>query len=62
MSNKDLGIKIGTKDEALWTNVKRESMVLIEQSENNLKIQKEMLKLAEQKIVEEKEKFKKKGV
>jgi len=50
---KDLGIKIGTKIEVLWTNVKRESELLINQSENNLIIQKEMLKLAESKIAEE---------
>jgi len=47
---KDLGIKIGTKLEALWTNVKREAELLIKQSENNLIIQKELLKLANKKI------------
>jgi len=50
---KDLGIKIGTKIEALWTRVKKEAEALIEQSENNLIIQKEMLKLAKSKIKEE---------
>lgn len=55
---KDLGLKIGTKKEALWNNVKKEALILIEQSENNLIIQKEMLKLAESKIAEEKEKLK----
>lgn len=55
---KDLGVKVGTKDEVLWTKVKKEAELLIEQSEDNLKIQKEMLKLAEKKIAEEKEKFK----
>ena len=50
----DLGVKIGTKKEKLWTDVAHEAKVLIEQSENNLIIQKEMLKLAEQKIEEEK--------
>ena len=54
----DLGIKIGTKDEALWTKVKKEAEILIEQSEDNLKIQKEILKLAKSKIKEEKEKLK----
>lgn len=55
---KDLGVKIGTKKETLWTKVKKESEILIEQSEGNLIIQKEMLKLAESKIEEEKEKLK----
>ena len=52
----DLGIKIGTETEALWTNVKKEAEILIEQSNNSLTIQKEMLKLAEQKIAEEQSK------
>jgi|TARA_Y100000034_G_C6707621_1_gene312427 DNA primase catalytic subunit len=55
---KDLGIKIGSEDEVLWTRVKEESQSLIKQSENNLKIQREMLKLADSKIEIEKEKFK----
>ena len=55
---KDLGIKMGTKEEALWKRVKKEAEVLIEQSEDNLIIQKEILTLADKRIVEEKEKFK----
>lgn len=51
---KDLGLKIGTKDLILWENVAKEARVLIDQSENNLKIQTAMLKLAEEKIAEEK--------
>ena len=47
---KDLGIKVGTKEEVVWTNVKKEAKVLIEQSENNLIIQKALLKLANEKI------------
>ena len=54
----DLGVKIGSPDEVLWTNVAKEAKVLIEQSENNLKIQTEILKLAEKRIEEEKENFK----
>lgn len=53
---KDLGIKIGTKLEALWTTVRDEALVLIKQSENNLIIQKEMLKLAKSWINAEKKK------
>jgi len=52
-SSEDLGIKIGTKIESLWTNVAKEARILIEGSENNLIIQKEVLKLAEAKIAEE---------
>lgn len=52
----DLGIKIGTKDEVLWTSVKKEAEMLIIQSENNLKIQREILKLADRKIQEEQSK------
>ena len=55
---KDLGIKIGTPEEVLWTKVKDESKVLIKQSEDNLIIQREILKLAEDKITLEKEKLK----
>ena len=51
---KDLGIKIGTKAEALWTKVKKEAEILIEQSEESLIIQTEMLKLANKRIIEEK--------
>lgn len=52
----DLGIKVGTEAEVVWTNVKREAKVLIKQSEDNLMIQREMLKLANKKIEEEKAK------
>jgi len=55
---KDLGIKVGSKEEVLWTKVKKEAEILIEQSEESLIVQREMLKLAEKRIAEEKEKFK----
>jgi len=55
---KDLGIKMGTKTQVLWEKVKKEAEILIEQSEDSLLIQQEMLKLANFKISEEKEKFK----
>ena len=54
----DLKIKMGSKDEVLWTNVKKEAEYLIKQSEDNLKIQTEVLKLAQAKILEEQEAFK----
>jgi len=53
---KDLGVKIGTKEQAIWETVKNEAKVLIEQSEKNLIIQKAMLALAMRKIEEEKRK------
>jgi len=55
----DLGVKIGTKEQVLWTDVRKEALVLIEQSENSLIIQRAMLILADEKIAKEKEKFKK---
>jgi len=58
IKDEDLKIKIGTKDEVLWTNVKKEALFLIEQSENNLKVQRELLKLAESLIKIEQEKQK----
>ena len=54
----DLGLKIGSKAEVLWTKVKKEALILIEQSEEHLIIQKEILRLAGRKLDEEKEKFK----
>ncbi len=55
---KNLGIKIGSHLEVLWTSVATEAKALIKQSEDNLTIQKTFLKVAEEKIAEEKEKFK----
>lgn len=54
----DLGIKIGTKEEVLWTKVKKAAEVLIEQSEEHMIVQKAMLKLAEENIKKEQEKMK----
>lgn len=51
---KDINADIAvSKDEALWQRVKKEAEGLIAQSEENLKIQIEMLKLAKAKIKEE---------
>jgi hypothetical protein len=47
---KELDIKIGTPQEVLWTRVSAEAKALIQQSKDNLTIQEEMLKVAEQKI------------
>lgn len=51
-------IKVGTAMEALWTKVRDEAKMLIENHEKSLIVQKAMLELAEKKIKEEKEKFK----
>lgn len=56
---KELDIKIGTPQEVLWTRVSTEAKALIQQSKENLTIQEEMLKVAEQKIEEEKAKMSK---
>ena len=50
---KDLGIKIGTKEEAYWTEVKRAVDDIIESLEKQLKLQKAIIELAKQKIKEE---------
>lgn len=55
---KDLGLKMGTKDEVMWTQVAKEAKTLIQQSAQSLKIQNAILLMAEDKIEEEKEKFK----
>ena len=47
---KDIGLKIGSPLEALWTRVKDEAELLIKQSKDNLVIQTEMLKLAKKQI------------
>lgn len=53
-----LDVKIGTKEEAIWTKVKEEAGLLIEQSENNLIVQKDILLLAETNIRIEQDKMK----
>ncbi len=53
---KDLGVKIGTPLEALWTEVKRQTEIMIKEAENTIIIQKELLKIAKDKILLEKRK------
>lgn len=55
---KDLGIRIGTEDQALWESVEKEARVAIEQLSKSLTVQKAFLELAKTKIEEEKEKLK----
>ena len=49
----DLGIKIGTKDEALWTDLKEATEIQITELEKSLKVNREILIMAEKKIKEE---------
>ena len=53
---KDLGIKIGTPLEVLWTNVKKQTEDLIKMIENDLIINKELLRVAKDKILLEQRK------
>ncbi len=53
---KDLGVKIGTKIEAMWTTVKINMENAIEAAENEIIYSKEVLKLAKDKILLEQRK------
>lgn len=55
-NHEDLDVKIGTKEEALWTVVKKEAEELIRNHENSLIVQKALLKLAQEMIVTEQSK------
>jgi len=55
---KDLGLKIGTPKEALWTTVKKQTQQVIDENTKSLEIQNEILKLADRIISMEKQKFK----
>ena len=55
---KDLGLKIGSPAEVLWTNVKENLKKQIELEENTLLVNKEFLKLAEKRRAEEQERSK----
>ncbi len=53
---KDLKVKIGTPMEVLWTNVKSQTELLITKLENDLIINRELLKIAKNKILLEQRK------
>ena len=57
MTSSDLGIKVGSKEEVVWTAVIKEAKILLEESERNIIIQKGMIELAESKIEAEKALF-----
>ncbi len=54
----DLGLKIGSKEEVFWENIKLKLEMNILNAEQSLMADKEVLKLANRRIREEKEKFK----
>jgi len=47
---KDLGLKMGSKEMVLWTQVIKETKAMIEQADNNLIIQKVVLRQAEDEL------------
>ena len=53
---KDLGIKMGTKVQVFWTDVKEKAEKMIEQAGYEIEIQKVILGYAERKIKEEEKK------
>jgi len=56
MSNEKLDVKIGTKEEALWTQIKNESEKIIMANKAEILIREMMLKLCEEQIAEEEKK------
>ena len=56
---KDLGLKIGSRLERFWTEVRDAAKTSLEQGEYGLLLQKEIVKLAEEKIKLEQDAFKK---
>ena len=56
---KDLGIKVGSKEEVFWSDIKRKMEESILMYTESLIGEKLMLELANKRIAEEKEKFKK---
>ena len=57
--SEDLGIKVVSKEEAIWTKVRDEGKELIKQSQNNLIVQRAMVTMAERKVKEEQRKNRK---
>ena len=55
---KDLGLKVGSKEEQFWIDFAEKVKAEIEEARRMIIINRDLLKLAEKKIKEEKEKFK----
>lgn len=56
---KDLGLKMGTPEEAEWTRIKKNQEATIRGSKINIAVSEVVLELADKEIAKEKEKFKK---
>ena len=56
--DKDLGIKIGSKEEVYWTDALHQSEEQVIKGKGELMIHQMIVELAKRKIEEEKEKFK----
>lgn len=54
----ELGVRIGTAEQKIWEDVKKECVSMIENLEKGLVVQKAFKELAEKKIAEEIEKLK----
>ena len=50
IEDKKIGLKVATKEEALWMQVRDACKVRIKQSEESLIVEKELLKIALEKI------------
>jgi hypothetical protein len=59
-SKEDLQIKVGTVDEAYWTNALEQAEQLVNKGKNDLQINKMIVKLAKRKIAVEQKKLAKK--
>ena len=55
---KDLGVKIGTPEEAQWTIIQKNQVETIRSSKINIAVSEVVLELANKEIAKEKEKFK----
>jgi hypothetical protein len=50
IEDKKLGLKVATKEEAYWINIKEKTQAIIEDMEKSLKLNKAILVMAENKI------------
>lgn len=55
---KDLGVKMGTKEEASWKIVLKQAEELVIKGKTDLEINEMIVELAQKRITEEKERFK----
>ena len=55
---KDLGVKMGTPEEAQWTIIQKNQVETIRSSKINIAVSEVVLELANKEIAKEKEKFK----